>query len=98
MQIIMEQETQDHQLLPIKFLRQLIRFYGDAMQLMIRCYLEIPIESSLNAGFLAQAHVSKPTSWVTSAVEDQVRQNMRILERALTTFSPAIRIHPKAKQ
>src|SRR5690242_17138403 len=40
-QIIFEQENKEGQnLLPINFLRQLIRFYGDSMQMLVPRYLE----------------------------------------------------------
>ena len=43
-QIIVEQEGKDGQsLLPIPFLHQLIRFYGDSMQLLVPGYLEFTI-------------------------------------------------------
>ena len=44
-QIIFEQEGRGQHLLPIAFLRQLIRFYGDQMQTLLPTYLE----SSLSA-------------------------------------------------
>src|SRR3954467_14814448 len=45
-QIIFEQENKEGQnLLPINFLRQLIRFYGDSMQTLVPRYLEVSIES-----------------------------------------------------
>ena len=40
-QIIFEQEDRGQHLLPIAFLRQLIRFYGDQMQTVLPTYLEI---------------------------------------------------------
>ena len=44
-QIIFEQENKEGQnLLPIAFLRQLIRFYGDSMQMLVPRYLEVSIE------------------------------------------------------
>src|SRR6188508_1809766 len=40
-QIIFEQEGKEGQsLMPIAFLRQLIRFYGDSMQMLVPRYLE----------------------------------------------------------
>ena len=41
-QIIFEQENKEggQNLLPVTFLRQLIRFYGDSMQVMVPSYLE----------------------------------------------------------
>src|SRR6195256_1778649 len=46
-QIIFEQENKEggRTLLPINFLRQLIRFYGDSMQMMVPRYLEVSIDS-----------------------------------------------------
>ena len=44
-QIIFEQENKEGQnLLPINFLRQLIRFYGDCMQMLVPRYLEVSLE------------------------------------------------------
>src|SRR6266403_1569039 len=45
-QIISGQENKEGQsLLPIAFLRQLIRFYGDSMQMLVPRYLEVSINS-----------------------------------------------------
>src|SRR5262245_64071796 len=46
-QIIFEQENKEgaQNLLPINFLRQLIRFYGDSMQMLVPRFLEASIES-----------------------------------------------------
>src|SRR5712671_3832192 len=45
-QIIFEQENKEGQnLLPINVLRQLIRFYGDSMQMLVPRFLEVSIES-----------------------------------------------------
>src|SRR5580692_7576602 len=46
-QIIFEQENKEggQNLLPIAFLRQLIRFYGDSMQMLVPRYLEVSIDS-----------------------------------------------------
>src|SRR4029078_3424885 len=46
-QIIFEQENKEgaQNLLPITFLRQFIRFYGDSMQMMVPRYLEVSIDS-----------------------------------------------------
>ena len=45
-QIIFEQENKAGQnLLPTTFLRQLIRFYGDSMQMLVPRYLEVSIDS-----------------------------------------------------
>ena len=46
-QIIVEQEsrTGGQTLLPIPFLRQLIRFYGDSIERMVPSYLQISLET-----------------------------------------------------
>src|ERR1700710_2719765 len=45
-QIIFEQEgKQGQSMLPITFLRQLIRFYGDSMQMLVPRYLEQSIDT-----------------------------------------------------
>src|SRR5579871_3533446 len=40
-QIIFEEESKGQHLLPIRFLRQLIRFYGDSLQAFLPPYLEM---------------------------------------------------------
>jgi polyhydroxyalkanoate synthesis repressor PhaR len=44
-QIIFEEETKGQNLLPIRFLRQLIRFYGDSMQTLVPSFLDFSMES-----------------------------------------------------
>ena len=43
-QIIFEEESKGQNLLPINFLRQLIRFYGDSMQAFVPGFLEFSLE------------------------------------------------------
>ena len=44
-QIILEQEGRGQNLLPVNFLRQLIRFYGDSMGRLVPSYLNMSIET-----------------------------------------------------
>ena len=44
-QIILEQEGRGQNLLPVNFLRQLIRFYGDSMGRLVPSYLDMSMES-----------------------------------------------------
>ena len=48
-QIIFEEEGKGQNLLPIQFLRQLIRFYGDQMQAAVPRYLEVSMENFARA-------------------------------------------------
>ena len=92
-QIIFEQENKEGQnLLPIAFLRQLIRFYGDSMQMLVPRYLEVSIESLTREQEkfreqMAQAFGGGPFG----ALEDQVRRNMEMFERAFAMFTPFTR-------
>jgi polyhydroxyalkanoate synthesis repressor PhaR len=92
-QIIFEQENKEGQsLLPIAFLRQLIRFYGDSMQMLVPRYLEVSIDSLTREqekfrGQIAQAFGVN----AFSPLEDQVRRNMEMFERAFAMFAPFAR-------
>ena len=44
-QIIVDQESKGQNLLPIGFLRQLIRFYGDSIERLVPSYLELSLDS-----------------------------------------------------
>jgi polyhydroxyalkanoate synthesis repressor PhaR len=89
-QIIFEQENKEGQnLLPINFLRQLIRFYGDSMQMLVPRYLEASIESLTREQEkfrqqLTQAFGTGPFG----PLEDQVRRNMEMFQRAFSMFTP----------
>src|ERR1700739_1055734 len=95
-QIIFEQEGKNGQsLLPITFLRQLIRFYGDSMQMLVPSYLEFSIDrlTSEQQNFrnqLAGAFGGKglPGSQIFGALEEQARKNMALFNQALTMFNP----------
>ncbi len=92
-QIIFEQENKQGQnLLPITFLRQLIRFYGDSMQILVPRYLEVSIESLTREQekFRQQMAQAFGVSAFTS-LEGQVRRNMEMFERAFAMFAPFAR-------
>jgi polyhydroxyalkanoate synthesis repressor PhaR len=97
-QIIFEQENKEGQsLLPIAFLRQLIRFYGDSMQMLVPRYLEVSIDSFTREQEkfrqqMAQAFGGGPFG----ALEDQVRRNMDMFERAFAMFTPFARRESQA--
>jgi polyhydroxyalkanoate synthesis repressor PhaR len=92
-QIIFEQEgKQGQNLLPITFLRQLIRFYGDSMQMLVPRYLEVSIDSLTREQekFRQQmAHAFGVSPF--GALEDQARRNMEMFERAFAMFTPFAR-------
>ncbi len=89
-QIIFEQENKEGQnLLPINFLRQLIRFYGDSMQMLVPRYLEASIESLTREQEKFRQQISQafgPAAF--GPLEDQVRRNMEMFQRAFAMFTP----------
>jgi polyhydroxyalkanoate synthesis repressor PhaR len=93
-QIIFEQEGKGGQsLLPIAFLRQLIRFYGDSMQMLVPSYLEFTIDklTSEQGRFrdkVAGGFGAPLTGPLFGSLEEQTRKNMALFNQALSMFSP----------
>jgi len=87
-QIIFEQENRGEALLPVQFLRQLIGFYGDKMQSVLPSYLEMSLDSftrqqdELRQQF-TRAFAQTPGGTI---MEEAVRQNMAMFERAMRMF------------
>jgi polyhydroxyalkanoate synthesis repressor PhaR len=88
-QIIVEQESRGTNLLPIRFLRQLIRFYGDSMQRLVPSYLEFSLDSLTRQQEQYRrrfAHAFGTAAF--EAMQEQVRKNFATFEKALGLFSP----------
>jgi polyhydroxyalkanoate synthesis repressor PhaR len=88
-QIIVEQESRGTNLLPIGFLRQLIRFYGDSMQKLVPSFLEFSLDSLTREQEQYRrrfAHAFGTAAF--DAMQEQVRKNFATFERALGLFSP----------
>lgn len=87
-QIIFEQENKSGQtLMPITFLRQLIRFYGDSMQMVIPAYLEHSMAalSKEQETFRSPGNAMAQT---TRLIEEQVRRNTEMFRQAMGMFNP----------
>tara|TARA_R110002096_G_scaffold2346_21_gene12262 strand:- start:20425 stop:21162 length:738 start_codon:yes stop_codon:yes gene_type:complete len=88
-QIIFDEENKGINLLPISFLRQLIRFYGDQMQAIVPSFLDASITSltrdqdklreQMGGGFGVPGF---------EIVEEHTRRNMEMFEQALKMFNP----------
>lgn len=88
-QIIVEKESKGQNLLPIGFLRQLIRFYGDSIEQLVPSYLEFSLDSltreqdryrkQFTGGFGAPSF---------EAMREHAKQNFAMFEKALGTFNP----------
>jgi polyhydroxyalkanoate synthesis repressor PhaR len=93
-QIIFEQENKEggQNLLPINFLRQLIRFYGDSMQMLVPRYLEVSIDSLTREQEKFREQISQAFGiGGFGAIEEQVRRNMEMFERTFAMFAPFAR-------
>jgi polyhydroxyalkanoate synthesis repressor PhaR len=91
-QIIFEQENKAGQnLLPTTFLRQLIRFYGDSMQMVVPKYLEQSIDMLTREQEKFRKQMSSTFSGTPFApLEEHVRRNMELFERTFSMFKPFV--------
>jgi polyhydroxyalkanoate synthesis repressor PhaR len=89
-QIIFEQENKEGQsLLPIAFLRQLIRFYGDSMQMMVPRFLEQSMSSlTSQQGKFREQITQAFGAGGFGTLEEQVRRNMEMFEKTFAMFAP----------
>ena len=89
-QIIFEEESKGQNLLPINFLRQLIRFYGDSMQSLVPSYLEFSMDSLTREQDGLREQMAKTFGGQAfDVMEEQVRQNMAMFENAMgSMFAP----------
>ncbi|HWK40039.1 MAG TPA: polyhydroxyalkanoate synthesis repressor PhaR [Hyphomicrobium sp.] len=92
-QIIVEQENRvgGQTLLPVPFLRQLIRFYDDSIGRMVPGYLQFSLENLVKEQEKFRTQFATAFSNPTAAFEvyqDLARKNMQMFEQALTMWSP----------
>ncbi|MCQ8240961.1 polyhydroxyalkanoate synthesis repressor PhaR [Rhizosaccharibacter radicis] len=91
-QIIVEEETRGRNMLPLAFLRQIIGFYGDSLQGLVPEYLENMMEQ-----FATQQRAMRDTvertmsSFLPPGMEEVGRQNLAIMDRAMSMFTPFYR-------
>jgi len=87
-QIIFEEEAKGQNLLPIKFLRQLIRFYGDSLQAFVPGYLDMSMDSFTKNQGAMRDRIAEAMGGGNNMVENLTRQNLAIFERAMQMFTP----------
>ncbi|MBU0583724.1 MAG: polyhydroxyalkanoate synthesis repressor PhaR [Alphaproteobacteria bacterium] len=98
-QIIFELENKDGQnMLPVPFLRQLISFYGDQMQMVVPSFLEQSMiafakeqerfreqmKSAMGKTPIDMVKIATPIK----AIEDQARRNIEMFQNAMRLFTP----------
>ena len=95
-QIIFEEETRGENLLPIKFLRQLIGLYGGQMQGVVPSYLEMSLEAFSKQQHVFQEQAAKAMGAVglpaptAKLFEEQVRRNMSLFAEAMKVWAPGV--------
>ena len=92
-QIIVEEEGKGQNLLPTNFLRQLIGLYGGSMQGLVPKYLEHAMTSFAQQQEQMRTAMQKTmgTLFPFGNIEEVGRQNMAMMERAFSLFTPFYR-------
>jgi polyhydroxyalkanoate synthesis repressor PhaR len=97
-QIIFEEEAKGQSLLPIRFLRQLIRFYGDSMQAFVPGFLDMSMESFTKNQEEMRSRIAEAFGGGGQAIESLTRQNLAMFERAMQMFSPFAPRAPRTEE
>lgn len=88
-QIIVDEESKGTSMLPTPFLRQLIGFYGDSFQGVVPRYLETAMTSfARQQQQLRQVVTQTFSPFIPAGVEEMSRQNLAMIERAMSLFNP----------
>jgi polyhydroxyalkanoate synthesis repressor PhaR len=91
-QIIVEEENKGRALLPTAFLRQLIGFYGDSLGGMVPRYLEQTMGAiARQQAQMREAMQQTMGTLLPPGLEEMRRQNVAMVERAMSLFSPFYR-------
>jgi polyhydroxyalkanoate synthesis repressor PhaR len=91
-QIIVDQESRmgSQTLLPIPFLRQLIRFYGDSIERLVPSYLQVSLDTLTKEQerFRKSFAGAFTAAGAFEAYQEQARKNLAMFEQAMKMFSP----------
>jgi len=91
-QIIVDQESRmgSQTLLPIPFLRQLIRFYGDSIERLVPSYLQASLDTLTKEQerFRKSFAGAFTAAGAFEAYQEQARKNLAMFEQAMLMFSP----------
>lgn len=91
-QIIFEEENKGgaQTMLPVNFLRQLIKAYGDTMQGLVPGYLEFSLDNLMKdqEKYRKQMLDSVGVGEAIKGMEDQAKRNLTMFNEALKMFNP----------
>lgn len=97
-QIIVEEEGKGNALLPTNFLRQLIGVYGSNVPNMVPKYLEQAMANFAKQQESVRETVTKTLGpFLPPGMEEVGRNNMAMMERAMSLFTPFYQLEPKAE-
>ncbi len=89
-QIIVEEESKGQNLLPISFLRQLIGFYGDNLQMVVPRYLDYAMNAFSQNQDRTRSYMQEALGGLfpLGHFEEMSRQNMAMFEKTMQMFAP----------
>src|ERR1700754_4007042 len=90
-QIIIEEENKGENLLPIKFLRQIIGFYGHGMQGLVPRYLDLSMESFARNQQQIRQYMEETFTGLFpfgDKLSEMGKRNMAMFEDAMKMFAP----------
>lgn len=97
-QIIFEQENKGGNALPLNFLRQVIRFYGDSVSQALPPYLDMAMNNfTRNQERWRTLMAGGSTANPMAMFEDQARRNFEMFERSMNMFTAGTPMRPKAE-
>ena len=88
-QIIVEKESSGENVLPLNFLKQIIGFYGDAMQPLLPNYLEQSLANFVKNQEELREQMTKSLGGMMplQMMEEMTRQNMTMFQNTLNAFT-----------
>lgn len=87
--IIVEEEAKGQSMLPVSFLRHLISFYGDSLQVIVPRYLEQAMQAfARNQEQIRDYLRGAFDGLMPFSFEEMSKQQMAMFERAMRVFTP----------
>ncbi|SNB62480.1 polyhydroxyalkanoate synthesis repressor PhaR [Arboricoccus pini] len=99
-QIILEEDSKGRNLLPIKFLRQLIGFYDDSLHAFLPRYLEMSMENFARHQTQMRGYMQDTFGrfFPLAQFEEMTRQNLALFRQATSMFQPMAPGSPSDEQ
>jgi polyhydroxyalkanoate synthesis repressor PhaR len=96
-QIIFEQENKGGNALPLNFLRQVIRFYGDSVSTALPTYLDMAMNNfTKNQERWREVMAGGVGANPMAMFEDQARRNYEMFERSMNMFTAGTPVRSQA--